>query len=199
MWKSVSICTALILAAVTFADSAEARFGGGGGGVRMGGGGARIGGFSGARMGGWSGARMGGWSGARMGGWSGARAMAVAGPGRVGIAGPGRFAGRGRVAWAGRGAWAGRSAWAGNRWAGWRRGGGGWPWWGVGAGVALAAATWPYYGGYDSCVQWVPDYGWVNVCNSQYGGYGYWGKIFGKTRGLWGADNPPPLFFSECL
>ena len=44
--------------------------------------------------------------------------------------------------------------------------------------MALAAATWPYYGDYgygnDSCVQLVPDYGWVNVCNSQYGGYGYW-------------------------
>ena len=68
---------------------------------------------------------------------------------------------------------------AGGRWAGWR---GGrwwpwWPWWGVGAGVALAAA-WPYDGGYgygyDSCVQWVPDYGWVNVCGYQYGGYGYY-------------------------
>jgi hypothetical protein len=44
------------------------------------------------------------------------------------------------------------------------------------AGVALAAA-WPYYGGYgyfyDSCVQWVPDYSWVNVCGYQYGGYYY--------------------------
>ncbi|MGB7937623.1 MAG: hypothetical protein WCF72_03220 [Pseudolabrys sp.] len=49
---------------------------------------------------------------------------------------------------------------------------------GVGAGVALAAAL-PYYGGYgygyESCVQWVPDYGWVNVCNyPSYGGYGYY-------------------------
>jgi hypothetical protein len=60
------------------------------------------------------------------------------------------------------------------------RGGRFWPW-GVGAGVALAAA-WPYYGGYgygygygyDDCVQWRPDYGWVNVCNYQYGGYGYY-------------------------
>jgi hypothetical protein len=40
----------------------------------------------------------------------------------------------------------------------------------------------PYYGGYgygygygyDDCVQWRPDYGWVNVCNYQYGGYGYY-------------------------
>jgi hypothetical protein len=91
----------------------------------------------------------------------------------------------GRVAWANRGnrsgnRWAGN--WSGNRWAGnWHRGhfrrGGFWPWWGVGAGVALAAATWPYYGGYgyDSCVQWVPDYGWVNVCSDPYyGGYGYY-------------------------
>ena len=35
----------------------------------------------------------------------------------------------------------------------------------------------PYYGGYgygyDSCVQWVPDWGWVNVCNARYGGYYY--------------------------
>ena len=83
----------------------------------------------------------------------------------------------------GRVAWAGRGNWSGNRWAGnWRgghwRGGRFWPW-GVGAGVALAAA-WPYYGGYgygygyDDCVQWRPDYGWVNVCNYQYGGYGYY-------------------------
>ena len=41
---------------------------------------------------------------------------------------------------------------------------------GAGAGLALAA-TWPYYGGYgyadygyDDCVQWRPDWGWVNVC-----------------------------------
>ena len=52
-----------------------------------------------------------------------------------------------------------------------------WPW-GVGAGVSLAAATWPYYGGYgysEFRVEWVPDYGWVNVCNyPAYGGYGYY-------------------------
>jgi hypothetical protein len=110
---------------------------------------------------------MGGFAGPRFGAanFRGAR-MGFAGPGRIGIAGPGRV-------WAGRGAWAGR--WAGGRWAGWR-GGRFWPWWGVGAGVALAAA-WPYYGGYgygyDSCLQWVPDYGWVNVCGYQYGGYSY--------------------------
>jgi hypothetical protein len=167
MLKSVTICAALILAAAAFADSAEARQGFGGG----------------RSMGGFSGARMGGFSGARMGGFSGARAMAVAGPGRMGIAGPGRFArpvgmGAGRVAWAGRGNWAG-NRWAGNWRGGHWRGGRFWPWWGVGAGVALAAATWPYYGGsgygYDSCIQWVPDYGWVNVCSyPYYGGYGYY-------------------------
>ena len=48
MLKSVSICAALILAAAVFADSAEARPGGFGGGRSMGGfGGARMGGFSG--------------------------------------------------------------------------------------------------------------------------------------------------------
>ena len=58
MLKSVSICAALILAAAVFADSAEARHGGFGGGRSMGGfGGARMGGFSGARMNGFSGAR----------------------------------------------------------------------------------------------------------------------------------------------
>jgi hypothetical protein len=105
-------------------------------------------------------------------GFVGPGRVGFAGPGRIGFAGPRVWAGRG--AWAGRGVWAGR--WAGGRWAGWR-GGRWWPWWGVGAGVALAAATWPYYGGYgygyDSCVQWVPDYGWVNVCGYQYGGYYY--------------------------
>jgi hypothetical protein len=174
MLKSVSMCAALILAAAVLADSAEARQGFGGG--------RGMSGFSGARMGG-----MSGLSGARMGGMSAARfagsgRMGMVGPtrfagGRMGMVGPTRFAGPGRVAWAGRGNW------AGNRWAGnWRGGhfrrGGFWPWWGVGAGVALAAATWPYYGGYgygyDSCVQWVPDYGWVNVCGYPYGGYGYY-------------------------
>ena len=131
MLKSFSICAALILAAAAFSTSAEAQHRGFGGGARMGGGAH----FSGARMGGFSGARMGGWSGARF-----------AGPARMGIAGPGRFAGPGRVAWAGGGNWAGRR-WAGNWNRGYWRGGRWWPW-GVGAGVALAAATWPYYGGY---------------------------------------------------
>ncbi|MGB9019872.1 MAG: hypothetical protein WA697_06100, partial [Pseudolabrys sp.] len=90
------------------------------------------------------------------------------------FAGPMRM-GPGRVAWTGRGNWSG-NRWAGNWRGGHWRGGRFWPWWGVGAGVALAAAL-PYYGGYgyESCVQWVPDYGWVNVCNyPSYGGYGYY-------------------------
>lgn len=69
MLKSASICAALILAAAVFADSAEAR----------------PGGFGGGRS-------MGGFGGARMGGFSGARAMAVPGHGRMGFAGAGRFA-----------------------------------------------------------------------------------------------------------
>ncbi len=80
------------------------------------------------------------------------------------------------------GQWQGKGNWSGNRWQGnrhayWYGGrrhyGGYWPWWGAGAGLALAA-TWPYYGGgygYDDCVQWRPDWGWVNVCDSPYGGY----------------------------
>ena len=34
-------------------------------------------------------------------------------------------------------------------------------------------AAWPYYGGYgyDDCIQWGPDWGWVNVCQYPYGGY----------------------------
>ena len=116
MLKSVSICAALILAAAVFANSAEARHGGFGGGRSMGG-------FGGARMGGFSGARMNGFSGAR---------MSVAGPGRMGFAGPGRFAGPMRMG-PGRVAWTGRGNWSGNRWAGnWRgghwRGGRFWPW-----------------------------------------------------------------------
>src|SRR5262245_44921358 len=145
MLKSVSICAALILAAVAFAESAEARQGFGG----------------------------------RMGGMSGFKGMSGAGPGRMGMARP-MGMGPGRVAWSGKGNWS-TGNWSGNRWAGnWRgghwRGGRWWPWWGVGAGLALAA-TWPYYGGYgygyDSCVQWVPDYGWVNVCGYPYGSYYY--------------------------
>lgn len=173
MLKFAATFCAVLIVASALSTSAEARSGG------FGGGGARMGGFSGARMGGFSGARMGGFAGPRFGAanFAGAR-MGIAGPGRMGIAGPGRvgIAGPGR-AWAGRGAWAGSGAWAGRRWVGGRwagwRGGGWWPWWGVGAGVALAATTWPYYGGYgyDDCVQWRPDWGWVNVCQYPYGGY----------------------------
>jgi len=153
MLKITAAFCAVLIAAAALSTSAEARGGFAGGGARMGGfGGARMGGFAGPRF---SAANFGG---ARMG---------FAGRGRMGIAGPGRV-------WAGRGAWAGR--WAGGRWAGWR-GGRWWPWLGAGAGLALAA-TWPYYGGYgyggygyDDCVQWRPDWGWVNVCGGQYGGY----------------------------
>ena len=136
MLKECSICAALILAAAVFAHSAEARHGGFGGG---------------RSMGGFGGARVGQISGARMSGFSGARAMAVAGHGKNGI----RRSGQVRWSYArgsGPSCWAGRGNWSGNRWAGnWRgghwRGGRFWPW-GVGAGVALAAAL-PYYGGYD--------------------------------------------------
>jgi hypothetical protein len=165
MLKRVGVvCAALIVAAASFSTSVEARSAGhggvraggfgGGGGVRMGGanfGGARIGAgnFGGARMGG---AYIGG---ARIGR---ARVAGAAVGGRYGInRGAGIYGGR----WAGRyGGYYGR------------RYGGYWPWWGVGAGLALAA-TWPYYGGYgyDDCVQWRPDWGWVNVCGYPYGGY----------------------------
>jgi hypothetical protein len=180
MLKSVSICAALLLAAAVFADSAEARPGFGG--ARMGG----MHGFSGARFAGpgrmgIAGARFAGpgrmgLAGARFAGPGrmGIAGARFAGPGRMGIAGA-RFAGPGQVAWAGRGNWSG-GRWAGNWRGGHWRGGRWWPWWGVGTGLALAA-TWPYYGGYgygyDSCVQWVPDYGWVNVCSYPYGGYYY--------------------------
>jgi hypothetical protein len=42
--------------------------------------------------------------------------------------------------------------------------------------VAGAAVGLGYYGGYsyyDDCLAW-DGYGWVNVCYSDYGGYGYW-------------------------
>lgn len=174
MLKIAATFCAAFIAISALSTSVEARHGFGGGGVRMGGfggGGMRMGGFAGPRFGA---ARFGG---ARMG-FVGPGRMGFAGPGRIGMAGPGRmWTGRGawvgRGAWAGRGVWAGR--WAGGRWAGWR-GGRWWPW-GLGAGAVALAATWPYYGGYgygnNSCVQWVPDWGWVNVCNSQYGGYYY--------------------------
>jgi len=73
MLKIATTFCAVLIAVSAFSTSAEARFGGwGGGGVRMGG-------FHGARMGGWSGARF-------------------AGPGRIGFAGPRMgFAGPGRI------------------------------------------------------------------------------------------------------
>jgi hypothetical protein len=76
--------------------------------------------------------------------------------------------------WQGKGNWSGggkHAYWHGGR----HHHGGYWPWWGAGAGFALAAG-WPYYGGYydygyDDCIQWRPDWGWVNVCSYPYGGY----------------------------
>jgi hypothetical protein len=153
MLKSFSICAALILAAAAFSTSAEAQHRGFSGGARMGG--AH---FSGARVGSLGGARMGN----------------IAGPGRMGAYGGRAIYSGGRM-----GAYGGRAIYSGGygRGYGYRRYGGYWPWLGVGAGLAVAAA-WPYYGGYDysdDCVQWRPDYGWVNVCNyPYYGGYGYY-------------------------
>jgi hypothetical protein len=100
------------------------------------------------------GARMGGahFSGARVGSFGGARIGNIAGPGRMSAYG-------GRAIYSG-----GRYAYGYGRGHGYRGYGGYWPWWGVDAGLAVAAA-WPYYGGYgysDDCVQWRPDYGWVN-------------------------------------
>ena len=169
MLKSFSICAALILAVAAFSTSAEAQHRGVGGGARMGGGAH----FSGARVGSFGGARMGN----------------IAGPGRMGAYGGraiysgGRYAG-GRAIYSGGRYAGGRAIYNGGRYAygygrgyGYRRYGGYWPWWGVGAGLALASA-WPYYGGYaynNDCVQWRPDWGWVNVCdNPYYGGYSYY-------------------------
>jgi hypothetical protein len=183
MFKILSICAALVLAAAAFSDSAEARKGGYGG---VGGGHVRTGG--------------GNFGAARVGSIGGVRSMGAPGrmsyaPGRYGTlsnrgiyrAGVGTVGGRGiyRTGVAsGYGQWQGKGNWSGGGykhayWYGGRRhyGGGYWPWWGAGAGLALAA-TWPYYGGYgyadygyDDCVQWRPDWGWVNVCGDQYGGY----------------------------
>ena len=178
MLKRVGVvCAALVVAAAAFSTSVEARSGGHGG-VRaggFGGGGARMGGanFGGARIG------AGNFGGARMGGdyMGGARI----GSARVGRATVGGRYGINRAAGIYGGAGLARNAgiYHGGRWAGryggyygHRRYGGYWPWLGVGAGLALAA-TWPYYGGYgyDDCVQWRPDWGWVNVCGYPYCGY----------------------------
>jgi hypothetical protein len=167
MLKSVSICAALILAVAAFADSAEARQGG----------------FSGARAMSIAGPGRMGMAPARYG-TLGNRGIYRAGvaPGTLGNRGIYRTAGtygqwQGRGNWSG-GKWAG-GTWQGGRWHGGRwHGGRFWPW-GVGVGAVALAASWPYYAGYgygyDSCVRWVPDYGWVNVCdNPYYGGYGYY-------------------------
>jgi hypothetical protein len=168
MLKIASIGAALILAAAAFSTSAEAQHRGAG--ARMGGGhfsGARVGSVGGARMGTFSGARSG-----RIGAYGG---RGIYRGGRVGAYG-------GRAIYGGRYAYGGRGIYRGGRYASgygrgygyrypYRRYGGYWPW-GLGAGLAVAA-TWPYYGdyGYDDCVQWRPDWGWVNVCQYPYGGY----------------------------
>jgi hypothetical protein len=95
------------------------------------------------------------------------------GPGKMSYGGPGKMGYGPKY-----GQW--QSGKGGKQYGYWQDGrhrrhyGGYWPW-GVGAGLALAA-TWPYYGGYgyadygyDDCIQWRPDWGWVNVCES--GGY----------------------------
>jgi hypothetical protein len=156
MLKIGSICAALILATAAFSTSAEAQH--------------RGAHFSGARVGSLSGARMGTFSGAR-----------IAGPGRMGAYGGRAIYSGGRYAYGGRSIYRGGGYASGyrrgygyrypyRRYGGWY-GGGYWPW-GLGAGLAIAA-TWPYYGGYgyDDCVQWRPDWGWVNVCEYPYGGY----------------------------
>ena len=155
MLKSVSICAALILAAAAFSTSAEAQRGHGGARSGMSSGIGRMGGISGPRMGGPSIGAHGG-----RGIYRGAVGPRIGSYGGRGIYRGGRYAygyGRGY----------------GYRYP-YRRYGGYWPW-GLGAGLAVAA-TWPYYGGYgyDDCVQWRPDWGWVNVCEYPYGGYSYW-------------------------
>lgn len=157
------VCAALVVAAAAFSTSVEARSGGHGG--------VRAGNFGGVRMGGANFARMGGayMGGARIGS---ARVAGATVGGRYGInRAAGIYGGAGLARNAGiyhGGRWAGRYG----GYYGHRRYGGYWPWLGVGAGLALAA-TWPYYGGYgyDDCVQWTPDWGWVNVCGYPYGGY----------------------------
>jgi hypothetical protein len=151
MLKIVSVCAALVLAAATFSTSAVARQGGHhfSGGKSFGGGPGKM----------------------SFGGGPGK--MSYGGPGKMSYAGPGKMGYSPKY-----GQW--QSGKGGKQYGYWQDGrhrrhyGGYWPW-GVGAGLALAA-TWPYYGGYgyadygyDDCIQWRPDWGWVNVCES--GGY----------------------------
>ena len=168
MLKIVSVCAALILAAATFSTSAVAQKGG----LRK---------MSFARwprqdelrrwsrqadarwsrqdeLRRWS--RQDGLRWSRQDGlrWSRQR-CGYGGPGKMGYGGPGIYGGGKYASGYGRG--------YGYRYP-YRRHGGYWPWWGVGAGLAVAA-TGAYYGGYgygyDDCVQWRPDWGWVNVSN----------------------------------
>ena len=153
MFKIVSVCAALILAAITFSTSADARNGHGGGRGGSFGGGVSVGGHRGPGVSGFRGPAV---SGAR---YQGGMYRSGAGSGRY-VYGGSRYGGR-------------YASGYGYRY-GYRRHGYGygyWPW-AVGAGLAVAA-TWPYYAdyGYDDCVQWRPGWGWVNVCGYPYGGY----------------------------
>ena len=156
MLKIVSICAAVILAAATYSSSADARNGHGGRG-------ASVGGFRGASVGGYRGANISGFRTPVMSAapYRGGMYRSAAGSGRY-VYGGSRYGGRYASGYGYRYPY--------RRYGGWY--GGYWPW-GLGAGLALAATTWPYYGGYgyDDCVQWRPDWGWVNVCGYPYGGY----------------------------
>jgi hypothetical protein len=159
MLKIVSVCAAVILAAATFSSSADARNGHGGNR------GASIGGFKGASAGGYRG-NVSGFRGPTMSGARYATAPYSGGMYRSGV-------GSGRYAYGGSRYGARYASGYGYRYPYRRHGYGYWPW-AVGAGLAVAA-TGAYYGGYDygydDCVQWRPDWGWVNVCDYTYGGY----------------------------
>jgi hypothetical protein len=176
MLKIVSVCAALVLAAATFSTSAVARqghggksFGGGHGGKSFGGGPGKM------NFGGGPGKMSFGGGPGKMG-YGGPGKMGYAGPGKMGYAGPGKMGyGPKYGQWQGKGNWSGGKQYGNQHayWYGGRRHYGYWPW-AVGAGLAVAA-TGAYYGGYDygydDCVQWRPDWGWVNVCEYPYGGY----------------------------
>ena len=156
MLKIVSVCAAVILAAATFTFSTSADAQKGHGGNR----GGSIGGFKGASVSGYRG-NVSGFRGPTM---SGARYATA--PYRSGV-------GSGRYVYGGSNYGGRYASGYGYRYPYRRHGYGYWPW-AVGAGLAVAA-TGAYYGGYgygyDDCVQWRPDWGWVNVCDYPYGGY----------------------------
>jgi hypothetical protein len=171
MLKIVSVCAALILAAATFSTSAVAQKGGYFGGGKM-----SFGGFKGASVGGYRGPSVSGFRGPTM---SGARYAAA--PYRGGMYRSG--VGSGRYVYGGSNYGGRYASGYGYRYPYRRHGYGYWPW-AVGAGLAVAA-TGAYYGGdgygyddyggygYNDCVQWRPDWGWVNVCESYDGYYPY--------------------------